>query len=656
MTAISAASRPRRGPFIGPRPFDARDGMLFFGRTGEISELTRMWQGNRLTILHSDAGTGKTSLLRAGVVPELRSWNTRVLPIGQATLPPVWPTAALSDHNPYVFALLSSWTIDQSPVRVAGLSVDDFLRKELGIDKYGQPAPTLAAVDQAETFLRESAGHEYHRCRFLDELFEALMQRSNLRLLLSVRTDYLDQLLRIVKGFGGLPYAEFALQPFKLDDAANIVRKSVEATSGGMVPDRVNEMLDELSKVRDGAGKERERTFTIDPQLLQVAGIRLWGDPAAQGHLADTRPEVAVDQALRDFCTRTLAEIAADHELSPDSFNGWLRQAILTIDGMGPSSSAGVTAAVVHSLEDRHLFRTPQQEGLRVHEPRQPQLLGPLLWASTAPWPAVPPDPADRLHAAVQALSDGEPDRARRLAIGAASACPPQATRTRAEIESLFGNIAYEQDLLNQAIAYYRAAARIFEAIGDSTAVGWLLVAVGRIALKQGRESSAIEDLRAAVNRAPHDLIVQTVLGQALWQAGESQAALAVLNGVLDRQGDTPEARRTRGEILADLGNAELALRDIRQLRSHRIGSSTRAAHALALATLALTDVAVRELDDVLTEGEDSGPVLLRAARVRKLAGDGDEAARLAERAILALHPPLPIHQRRAAVHLLEDP
>jgi tetratricopeptide (TPR) repeat protein len=655
MTAISEAHHPRHGPFVGARPFDARDEALFFGRTEEIAELTDMWRHNRLTILHSDAAAGKTSLLRAGIIPALRSANERVLPIGRASSSRVWPTPALPDHNPYVLALLSSWGTDEPPSRIAGLSVDDFLRKRGGTDRHGAPEPTLAAIDQVETFLRQASTNEHHRCRFLDELFETLDERPNLRLLLSVRTDYLDELLRVVKGFGGHAYAEFCLRPFTPETAAEVIRLSSEATGNRSAPDQVKGMLDELRTIRDETGKARERTFAIDPLLLQVVGAYLWGDPPAFESFAAAEPDIEVDRALGDFCARMLAAVAADYELSPSRLHAWLRRAVLFEGGRGAWSPAKVTATVVHALEDRHLIRAPHQNGLRMHAPRQRRLLGPLRRLDAGQWPPPPAGSAHLLRAALQADFEGEPDRAHRLAQEAARVCPPEAMRTRAEIESLLGNLAYEQGLLDEAITRYHSAAGVYEALHDSTAVGWLLAAVGRIALAQGRQSTAIEELRAAVSRVPHDPLVQTSFGQALWEADQPRAALSVLSGVLDREGDAPEARRTRGEILAHLGDAESALRDIEQSRSRRPQPSTRVARALALATLSRTEAASRELDGAVTETEDSGPLLLSAARARKLIGDITGAARLIDRAKSAQHPPLPQDQLRIAERLLED-
>lgn len=56
----------------GPKPYEESDWKHFFGRRRETTELRERIVGQRLTILAGASGTGKTSLLRAGVVASLR--------------------------------------------------------------------------------------------------------------------------------------------------------------------------------------------------------------------------------------------------------------------------------------------------------------------------------------------------------------------------------------------------------------------------------------------------------------------------------------------------------------------------------------------------------------------------------------------------------
>src|SRR5205085_12302784 len=141
----------------------------------------------------------------------------------------------------------------------------------------------------------------------------------------------------------------------------------------------------------------------------------------------------------------------------------------------------------------------------------------------------------------------------------------------------------------------------LFEVLQATPAVARWLAAIGQSLLAQGRRAEAVEELHSAVGRLPSDLSVQTDLGWMLWLLGHRQAAVAVLTGVLAVDGSAPAALRARGEILADMGNAVAALRDLDRVRRHP-EPSTRAARSLALATLRKLRAADQEIDAALTD------------------------------------------------------
>ena len=59
-------------PWLGLASFTEETRGYFYGREEEIAELARRVQRKRLTILFGQSGLGKTSILRAGIVPRLR--------------------------------------------------------------------------------------------------------------------------------------------------------------------------------------------------------------------------------------------------------------------------------------------------------------------------------------------------------------------------------------------------------------------------------------------------------------------------------------------------------------------------------------------------------------------------------------------------------
>jgi hypothetical protein len=70
----------RSCPYQGLRPFEYGDREYFFGRSRDQKTVVSNLYGSSLTVLYGASGVGKTSLLLAGVVPELEN-NHRVAPV-----------------------------------------------------------------------------------------------------------------------------------------------------------------------------------------------------------------------------------------------------------------------------------------------------------------------------------------------------------------------------------------------------------------------------------------------------------------------------------------------------------------------------------------------------------------------------------------------
>lgn len=70
--AEEAASRPALGnPYKGLIQYDIDDAALFYGREAAIQAVFDRLERGPLTVLHAESGAGKTSLIKAGIVPHL---------------------------------------------------------------------------------------------------------------------------------------------------------------------------------------------------------------------------------------------------------------------------------------------------------------------------------------------------------------------------------------------------------------------------------------------------------------------------------------------------------------------------------------------------------------------------------------------------------
>ncbi|WP_433252917.1 hypothetical protein [Actinomadura nitritigenes] len=535
---------PSHGPRtnVSARAFDEPDRDVFRGRTAETEEVLGMWTENRLTVLHGGGGVGKTSLLRAGVVPRLRDRDQHVLPVAHIAYRPSFPVAALPEHNHFRLAVLGSWYTRASPVQISELSIGNFLRKHRRMDRFGERLPTLLAIDGAEGLLRTSAGHERHRREFLDDLTAVMKEEPGLHLLLAVRDDSVEEALELAARLGEAEPARCSLDPLTPEAALEAAEALLHAAGqrGGGLP---GALVRELRTVRLAGGVQT--TARVEPALLRLACDRLCEDLPTDTEISAERLRSEVNRVLGEYCAHSLGTIAADQSLRAVNVLSWFRGVF-----GGPWGRAGVSEsrlyddvprAVVDAVQDRHLIRARLRDEGRYYEVQHPRLIEPIGKLDGGAVPIWRPGPSMRLHQGHRALLDGDPELARRHTEAAVRACGEGDMKVLAAATTFLGDIAYEQGDAKAAVLRYRDAAAICEAIPDNAAVGWLLAGIGRILLSSDA-GEAVRQLRAAANRLPHELSVQTALGQALWRSGRTRAARAVFEDVLGHDSRNREA------------------------------------------------------------------------------------------------------------------
>jgi hypothetical protein len=68
-----------QNPYVGPRAFETGDHKVFFGREEETRQLASLVIARSAVLLYAPSGAGKTSLLRAGLIPHLQERGKLIL-------------------------------------------------------------------------------------------------------------------------------------------------------------------------------------------------------------------------------------------------------------------------------------------------------------------------------------------------------------------------------------------------------------------------------------------------------------------------------------------------------------------------------------------------------------------------------------------------
>lgn len=653
-------------PYIGLRSHDVDDRWCrFHGRDRESRDLSVLWRSNRLLVLYGHSGVGKTSLIQAGVIPRLDKETADALPVARISHSFAFPTADPPLHNPYDFALLSSWSPNDSPASLVGLSLTDFLsRREVRTDQYGDPVPVLMAIDQFEEFFSDFPYRQPYLDQFIDHLADAVENVPNLRLLISIREEFLAKLIPYETRLAGYPRARFQVLPLIRDAALKAVTGPLAGTGRSFAPGVAEKLVDDLRTVETTSqvGKTTKVTVeSVEPAQLQVACTVLWRAlPQEDTTITEEHLHHHGDvRTVAEFCTRMVTEVAGEQQISERSLYEWLASTFITKHGSrdtayeGVSETSGMPNPVARALGDRGILEFKQRFGLRWYELQHDRLIDRIHLASSlrSEQTVSETGPADYLRGAGSALASAEFELAEKHAKQAIRMCSDHNVRAQAEAEFFLGNIAIQRDQLDLAEKHYLRAEEHFDMLQDQAAVEQLLEIRGRLLSARGRYTDAAVELQRAVDRHRDNLAIKVELARAFWFSGELLAAAAVLGGVLTiAPGDT-EALAERGQILVERNDPTSALEDLDHLLRLRpeIGHrpEVRAARALALARAqpGRLGEAVAEADAAVEEAPGSGPVLLRASGVTRAAGESSRADELLRRAGDARDPALLDHQ-----------
>ncbi|MEM9246365.1 MAG: hypothetical protein AAGA67_11585, partial [Cyanobacteria bacterium P01_F01_bin.153] len=351
--AIAILRKPERSQvtFISPaegsaikglRAFEAEDAEVFarLQRGPILKELVQTLSGSefKFGILSGTSGAGKTSLLRAGVVPELRKFKD-ILPV-YVKLTEVEPLEAIRR------AIAEELDIEIEELSDRGLvGLLNRVKAKVGSREL------VLLLDQFEQFFVHFNRKEV-RLPFVEMLAGWYRNRAQLpvRILISIRGDFGDRLVELqrVMGYSLGPQQVFGLQKFEPVEAAAVV-KEIAAIEGINCNDRfLREVAEDELGDRDGL---------VSPVDVQVFAWMVSGQSVAEER-AFNRQAFGKLGGIEGLLTRFLERALASRKLE-GRFQGTL-QVMLGLTDLDRNTRAGVLTVdeVVKTLGGR----LPRQE------------------------------------------------------------------------------------------------------------------------------------------------------------------------------------------------------------------------------------------------------------------------------------------------------
>ena len=173
----------RGSPYLGLNKFQIKDKDKFFGRDHWIIELSKHLEKENVLLLLGASGNGKSSLIRAGLIPKLEdTWGSFI----NLTFEP--------DVNPFesLYICLASQTqYKQSKAKIAQTVKEDTLVQV--VQKLKQDSRWLIFIDQFEELFTRTQKPECDK--FVASLVRLIKEQdSTVKIVLTMRADFLDRL------------------------------------------------------------------------------------------------------------------------------------------------------------------------------------------------------------------------------------------------------------------------------------------------------------------------------------------------------------------------------------------------------------------------------------------------------------------------------
>ena len=399
----------RSNPYVGPRAF--KTGETLYGRDNELNELLHLLIAERIVLLHSPSGAGKSSLIYAGLIPRLWEEGFQVLPVARVNLePPAEGLKLEGGFNRYVYSILASF--DEALPEEERLPLDKLMAMSLPeyLDQFKIPAPVVTQgpddlppmdaevliFDQFEEVLTTLPTDLEGKSAFFSQLGAALRNRKRWAVFV-MREDYIAALDPYLRPLPTRLSNTFRLDLLGVDASLEAIKLPAMREDVSFTETAARKLVDDLRQVQmqrpDGTIMVELGPY-VEPVQLQVVCYRLWQNHDVADHEISVEDVLSigdVNESLGEYYADTVHEVAEESGVQERAIRVWFDEKLITESGirsqvlMEPDQSGELDNRAIRLLENAHLVRAEKRRGATWFELAHDRLLDPVR-TSNAAW------------------------------------------------------------------------------------------------------------------------------------------------------------------------------------------------------------------------------------------------------------------------------
>ena len=262
---LSEAIKVPTDPFPGLRPFEFKESNLFFGRDGQVEKLILKLGETRFLAVVGTSGSGKSSLVRAGLLPALVSgmmpnagskWRLAVMrpgndPIGNLAHE-LGQREAFGSTDPEKQAIQIA--LNDASLRRGSRGLLEVARQ----NALPETENLLVVVDQFEELFRfiqeasrktkeETERYENEAAAFVKLLLEARHQReANIYVGLTMRSDFLGDCAKFWELPEAINESQYLIPRLTRDQLCEVITGPVALGGGQITPRLLNQLLNDI--------------------------------------------------------------------------------------------------------------------------------------------------------------------------------------------------------------------------------------------------------------------------------------------------------------------------------------------------------------------------------------------------------------------------